>query len=147
MGTGSLGEEIGQDDHRFGEAGIGVYLWIGAGSALGGMARHGCAVLAARYLGDGFPWGTLIVNVAGSFAIGVIAALTEGRGRLGEPARYFLMAGFCGGFTTFSAFSLQTLALLQNGAWAGAAANVLFSVLLCLLGAWLGYASAIASTG
>ena len=119
------------------------YLWIGLGSALGGMARHGCSDLAARYLGVGFPWGTLIVNVTGSLIIGVLAALTVADGRffVSPDARAFLMIGVCGGFTTFSALSLETLNLARDGQWFAVAANIVLSVVICLLAVWLGYAA------
>ena len=97
-------------------------------------------------LGSGFPWGTFLVNVGGSLAIGALAALatTDGRPLLGNDARAFLMVGVLGGFTTFSAFSLETLTLARSGEWLGASANVMFSVLLCLAAVWLGYAVATA---
>lgn len=117
-----------------------AYVWIAVGSALGGMARHGCGALALRYLGAGFPWGTLIVNIVGSFVIGILATFTVPGGRLPlDPlARMFLMTGFCGGFTTFSAFSLQTVELLQAGAVPLALAYIGLSVLLCLAATGLG---------
>jgi protein CrcB len=79
------------------------YLWIAIGSAMGGMARYWCAVWSASHLGELFPWGTLIVNVAGSFIIGFFGTLTGADGRLpvGTEGRLFVMVGFCGGFTTF----------------------------------------------
>ena len=117
------------------------YFWIAVGSALGGVFRHWCSVMAARLMGETFPWGTLIVNVVGSFVIGLFFTLTAAGGRLpaGPDARLFVMVGLCGGYTTFSSFSLQTLALLQTGRPLHAAANVLASVLVCLLAAWLGH--------
>lgn len=117
------------------------YLWVATGSALGGIARYWCSGLIAHRVGETFPWGTLSVNVAGSFAIGFFAALTEPDGRwfLGSSVRQFVMIGVFGGFTTFSAFSLQTLALLRDGEALRAAVNVALSVVLCLLAVWLGY--------
>ena len=122
------------------------YLWIGLGSALGGMARYGCSGLAARYIGAAFPWGTLIVNVSGSLVIGFLASLAVADGRLliSPDARAFLMIGLCGGFTTFSAFSIETLDLARDGDWLWAGANVVLSVVLCLLAVWLGYMGASA---
>ena len=122
------------------------YLWVGLGSALGGMARYGCAGLAARHLGATLPWGTLIVNVSGSLVIGFLAALAAADGRLpiSPDARAFLMIGVCGGFTTFSAFSIETLNLAHDGEWLRAGANVVLSVALCLLAVWLGYMGATA---
>lgn len=121
-----------------------AYLWIALGSALGGMARHWCSLWAAQNLEPQFPWGTLIVNVAGSFVIGLFATLTDPAGRLpvGIDGRLFVMVGLCGGYTTFSAFSLQTLILIRDGDWARAGGNVLGSVVLCLLAVWLGHLAA-----
>lgn len=117
-------------------------LWVMLGSALGGGARYGISGLVARAVGETFPWGTLAVNVAGSFLIGLVAVLTgpDGRVLIGGPARQFIMTGMLGGFTTFSSFSLQTLALAQDGEWGRAALNVALSVLCCLVGVWAGWA-------
>jgi CrcB protein len=121
-----------------------AYVWVAIGGALGSVARFACSGLAARWLGLGFPWGTLFVNVAGSFAIGMLAALVAADGRpvLGSDARAFVLVGVLGGFTTFSSFSLETLALARNGALGAAGANVALSVALCLLGTGLGFAAA-----
>jgi CrcB protein len=117
-----------------------TYLWIAVGSALGGIARYWCSGIAARLIGETFPWGTLIVNVVGSFIIGFFATLTEPGGRFFVPTlgRQFVMIGFCGGYTTFSSFSLQTLSLLNDGEYLYAGANIVLSVVLCLLAAWAG---------
>ena len=122
------------------------YLWVGLGSALGGMARYGCSGLAARYMGATFPWGTLIVNVSGSLIIGFLAtlALADGRLLISPYARAFLMIGICGGFTTFSSLSLETLNLARDGEWLWASANVVLSVTLCLVAVWLGHIGAAA---
>lgn len=110
------------------------------------MARYGCSGLAARYIGATFPLGTLIVNVSGSLVIGFLASLAVADGRLliSPDARAFLMIGLCGGFTTFSAFSIETLDLARDGDWLWAGANVVLSVVLCLLAVWLGYMGASA---
>jgi CrcB protein len=123
-----------------------TYFWIAVGSALGGMARFGCSSLVANWFGQTFPWGTLIVNVAGSFVIGFFATLTGPDGRVLVPSdlRQFVMVGFCGGYTTFSSFSLQTLSLVQDGEIARAGLNVGASVALCLISVWLGYVAAAA---
>lgn len=123
-----------------------AYLWIAMGSALGGMARHWCNVVAAQFANLGFPWGTLFVNVLGSFIIGVFFTLTGPDGRLAvsENAKLFVMVGLCGGYTTFSAFSLQTLELLHGGEWLRAGANIVGSVLLCLVAVWAGHLLAAA---
>lgn len=116
-------------------------LWIALGSALGGVARYGCVTAVELRLDGGFPWGTFTVNVLGSAAIGLLAAATAAGTRwdMGDGARQFLMIGVLGGFTTFSAFSLQTLALIRDGVWLPAAAYVLGSVVLCLVGVAGGY--------
>lgn len=118
-----------------------TYFWIAIGSALGGVARYGCSGLAARLLGETFPWGTFIANVVGSFIIGFFATLTgpDGRVFVGSTARQFVMIGFCGGFTTFSSFSLQTLNLMNDGEWLRAGANIGGSVACCLVAVWIGH--------
>ena len=122
------------------------YFWIGLGSAIGGMARFGCSNLAARFIGIEFPWGTLMVNVIGSLLVGLLGtlALADGRLLLGVDARAFLLIGLCGGFTTFSAFSIETLQLARDGDWLQAATYVLASVVLCLLAVWLGHLGGVA---
>jgi CrcB protein len=121
-----------------------AYLWIAVGSALGGMARFWCSGLAARLVGETFPWGTLLVNVVGSFIIGFFATLTGPDGRIFADTltRQFVMLGVCGGYTTFSSFSLQTLSLLQDGEWWLAGANIALSLIACLIAVWAGYALA-----
>jgi fluoride exporter len=123
-----------------------TYLWIAIGSALGGMARYGCSSLIGNWFGQTFPWGTLLVNISGSFVIGFFATLTgpDGRWLVAPDVRQFVMVGLCGGYTTFSAFSLQTLNLVQDGEIARAGVNVGASVVLCLISVWLGYAAAAA---
>jgi fluoride exporter len=120
-----------------------MYVWVALGGALGSVARYGVSLGAARWLGIAFPWGTLFVNVAGSFAIGVLGGLimTDERA-LGVEARAFVMVGILGGFTTFSSFSLETLALARNGAFGAAAANAGLSLVLCLVAVWLGFTAA-----
>ncbi|MDX2142247.1 MAG: fluoride efflux transporter CrcB [Rhodospirillaceae bacterium] len=117
-----------------------TYLWIALGSALGGVGRYAVGLWSAAWWGTGFPWGTLIVNVSGSFIIGVFAAASSHAGplTLSDDARLFVTVGLCGGFTTFSAFSLQTLNMMEAGAWPAAALNVAGSVVLCLVAVWLG---------
>ena len=117
------------------------YLWIALGSALGGVGRYWLSGVIARRFGEAFPVGTLVVNATGSFVIGFIASLIRPEGRLlmSASGRQFLMVGICGGYTTFSSFSLQTLNLAREGEWFYAGANVVASVLLCLLAVWLGH--------
>ena len=125
------------------------YLWVALGSALGGVARYWCSGVAARLWGESFPWGTILVNVAGSFVIGLFATLTAPDGRVfaSSEARVFVMVGLCGGYTTFSSFSLQSLALARAGEWAGLGMNIGLSVVLCLAAVWLGHAVAVAVNG
>ena len=120
------------------------YLWVALGSAIGGVARFALSGLVAESIGEVFPWGTLVVNVTGSFVIGFFATLTglDGRYLVGTAARQFVMVGICGGYTTFSSFSLQTLNLARDGDWLRAAANIVLSVVLCLLAVWLGHLAA-----
>ena len=121
-----------------------AYLWVALGSALGGMARYGFALAAGRMWGDRFPWGTIAINVLGSFVIGFFGALTVAGGALpaGANLRVFVMVGICGGFTTFSSFSLQTFSLARDGSWVGAMGNVVLSVVLCLAAVTAGSVSA-----
>jgi len=115
------------------------YVSIALGSALGGAGRYWCSGLVARHFGETFPWGTLVVNILGSFVVGFADALLAG-----TPVRHFVMAGLCGGYTTFSAFSLQTLNLARSGDWLRAGANVGTSVVTCLISVWLGHIAAVA---
>jgi CrcB protein len=121
-------------------------LLVAIGGALGSLARWWVSLAIARSLGPAFPWGTLLANVSGCFVIGFVAGWSNGNGRLVESdaARNFAMVGFCGGYTTFSAFSLQTVEMLQAGDLARAGANVAASLVLCLVATWAGYALAAA---
>lgn len=118
-------------------------LWIALGGALGTVARYWVGVWMLP-LSRSLPWGTIGINVVGSFVIGFIGTLTleSGRHPLPETARLFVMVGFCGGFTTFSSFSLQTFDLMRGDAWTRALVNVALSVLLCLGSVALGHALA-----
>ncbi len=122
-----------------------TYFWIGLGSALGGMARYWCSGMAAALIGETFPWGTLIVNVLGSLVIGFFFTVTgpDGRFLVGTLERQFVMIGLCGGYTTFSSFSIQTLTLMHDGEWLLAGLNIGASVILCLLAVWLGHVAAV----
>lgn len=121
-----------------------TYLWVGLGGALGTILRFWLNGLVSQYF-DTFPLGTLIINVTGSFAIAFFGTLTatDGRWLVSPNARIFFMTGICGGYTTFSSFSLQTLNLMRDGEWWYAGLNVLGSVALCLLAAWLGFIAAM----
>jgi CrcB protein len=118
-----------------------LWLAVALGSALGGVTRFAVGLSMERVFGDGFPWGTLTINVLGSFAIGLVGALTQPHGAMpaSTAVRVFAMVGFCGGFTTFSAFSLQTMELLQKGAIVAAALYGAGSVALCVGGTFFGY--------
>ncbi len=118
-----------------------AYLWVAIGGALGSVLRFWINDLVLARTGGNFPWGILVINVTGSFLIGVFAAFTDPDGRILAPpsVRQFLMIGICGGYTTFSSFSLETLKRLQDGDWLAAGANIVLSVVLCLIAVWLGY--------
>ena len=120
-----------------------AYLWVAIGGALGSVGRFWLSGLIASRFGETFPFGTLIVNVTGSFLIGIFAALAIPEGRLDPQSRtfatQFLMIGICGGYTTFSSFSLQTLNLLRDREWLYASGNVILSVILCMIAVWLGW--------
>lgn len=118
-----------------------LYGAVALGSALGALARYLCSLGFVVCFGAGFPVGTLFVNVTGSFLIGLYATLTEPGGRLSvsTAARQFVLAGFCGGFTTFSVFSLEMLLLVESGAHHLAALNLLGSVVCWLIAVWFGW--------
>jgi CrcB protein len=122
----------------------GSYISVALGSIVGGVARYLVSVVFLSQLGNGFPWGTLFVNVTGSFIIGFYAALTGPDGRLfvSPRQRQFVMVGICGGYTTFSAFSLETLQLVQSGNIQAASFNLFVSVVGWLTAVWLGHALA-----
>ncbi len=122
------------------------YLWVALGGALGSASRFWFSGVVARHFGETFPWGTLLVNITGSFVIGFFATLTGPDGRWMVPAWFrqqFFMLGVCGGYTTFSSFSLQTMNLLEEGEWFHAAGNIVLSVLCCLVAVWLGHLLAV----
>ncbi|MBC7982238.1 MAG: CrcB family protein [Candidatus Obscuribacterales bacterium] len=119
-----------------------TYLYVAFGSALGGVARYGCTLWISSWTNTAMlPWATIIVNVTGSLLIGVVLGATEPGSRfdLSASLRDFLMIGVLGGYTTFSAFSLQTFELLRAHHWLQAGANVVLSVLICVLAVALGY--------
>ena len=117
-----------------------IYAAVAAGSALGALARFLCSLALSGLFGPAFPWGTLAVNGLGSFLIGLYATVSRPGGRLpaGPAARQFVIAGFCGGFTTFSIFSLETLLLVERQAIGLAGAYVAASLVTWLVLAWAG---------
>jgi len=115
------------------------YLLVALGSAVGGMARFWLTQMGAVWWGAEFPWGTLVINLAGSVVIGIVAGMG---GAVSNSMRLLLMTGVCGGFTTFSAFSLQNVELIENGQMVSALGYIAASVLLCVAGCWAGYSGA-----
>lgn len=120
--------------------------WVlaAAGGAFGSVARVVVSTAVARWTGEEFPFGTIVVNISGALMMGLIAGYGEsepGKLLLTEPARSFLMLGLLGGYTTFSSFSLQTFVLLEQGNLTGALLNVLLSVLLCVAAIWAGFSA------
>ncbi len=120
---------------------MGAWIAVAVGGAIGSVARFWLTSAMAALTGPRFPWGTLLINVLGSFVIGLVAGITLTPARVGmhPDIRIFLMTGVCGGFTTFSAFSLQTLELLQGGEIVPAFGYAVGSVLLCVLATWSGW--------
>ena len=135
---------LGARDVTGSETMIAHIIWIAVGSALGGVTRFGLSVFAAQRWGENFPWGTLIINVTGSFLIGFFATLTQPDGRfmVGGTTRQFVMTGILGGYTTYSSFSWQTLVLAQQGEWLRAGSYATGTFVLCFIAVWLGYACA-----
>jgi CrcB protein len=109
-------------------------LAVAGGGAVGSLLRYGAVLASERIWPAAFPWGTVVVNVLGSFVIGWFASVSAG-----QELRLLVMTGICGGFTTFSAFSLQTVVLLRAGDFTAAGLNVLLSVALCLAATFAGH--------
>ena len=119
-----------------------MLLYVALGSAIGGMSRYLLGGLIQRLLDTTFPAGTLLINVSGSFLIGTILRYALETPTFSPEMRVFLTIGFCGGYTTFSTFSYETVALLEDGQWTRAGLYVAASVLLSLVGTLLGFAVA-----
>lgn len=121
-----------------------AFILIAIGGAMGSVGRYYASRMVMHLSGGLFPYGTMFVNVTGAIVIGFLAALASPDSRLflSPQARLFLMTGICGGYTTFSTFSLETVALMGDGQWLAASANAVGSVLLCLVAVWLGTVAA-----
>ena len=118
------------------------YAIVTIGGGVGALARYVLSTWVGARLGLEFPWGTLVVNVVGSFIIGLVMVLSLERGIVSPEVRLLLTTGFCGGLTTFSTFSYETLALMRSEQWLSAGANTLFNVGLCFAATWLGLLAA-----
>ena len=112
---------------------------IALGGALGSVARYVTAALVVQATGSGFPWGTLAVNIIGGFLIGIVAELMASRWSVTAELRGFLITGILGGFTTFSAFSLEVVAMIERQSFAPASAYIVGSVLLSLGATFIGF--------
>ena len=122
------------------------YFWVMIGSALGGLLRYAISrwTMHLSPMSTSFPYGTVFINVLGSFVIGYFGTLTLQTGKYpaSDNLRLFVMVGICGGFTTFSSFSLQTFEMMRGGAWGRALANVVLSVVLCVVAVAVGHLAA-----
>lgn len=123
-----------------------IYLYVMAGGAIGTLGRFLLSAFVARWVGEFFPWGTLLINVSGSFVIGFFATLTDTEGPLlvRPEFRTFFLVGICGGYTTFSSFSLQTLRLAEQSEWLSALGNITASNVGCLAAVYVGHVAALA---
>jgi CrcB protein len=119
-----------------------MLLYVALGSAIGGVSRYLVGGLVQRMLDTTFPAGTLLVNITGSFLLGAIIRYALETPSLSPEVRAFLTIGFCGGYTTFSTFSYETMALLEDGEWARAGVYITASVILSLIATFLGLALA-----
>ena len=124
------------------KADMSIYLAIAVGGSLGAVSRYWMVSSTHQWLGNGFPYGTLAVNLLGSLVMGFLWALLLYRFEVSEELRHGLLVGFLGSFTTFSAFALDVLHLGGGGEIWKAALYITLSVLLCVLGAWTGLLAA-----
>jgi CrcB protein len=114
------------------------YAMVAIGGAMGALARFVLGTYVGERMGARFPYGTFIINVSGSFLIGLIMTLLTERTHLSPNWRYFVPIGFIGAYTTFSTFEYETLRAMQDGQFVGGTLNVLLSVIFGLLMVWLG---------
>lgn len=115
------------------------YLLVGLGAAFGGTLRYWVSNLAFKFFTENFPYGTLVVNVVGSFILGLLLFYFNDKELLNPQLRLFLTVGFCGGFTTFSTFSYETIVLLRETQYLLGFLNIVLNILLCLMGVLLAY--------
>ena len=115
-----------------------TFVWISLGAIAGANLRYLVAQQVAKWTGPNFPYGTLAINVTGSFVLGFFVVWTTGRAIADPRWRLMISVGFCGGYTTFSSFAYETFALVEQGQWLAAAANVAASNLLTLTAVVLG---------
>ena len=115
------------------------YIFVSAGAAIGCSLRYVISSYIQRHISVIFPYGTLVVNVVGTFILGIIMFYLNEKELIGNEFRLFLTVGFCGGFTTFSTFSYETLTLFRDSEFGLAIYNVLLNVVLCLVGIYLSY--------
>ena len=139
-GRGKLGRALGRANQER-QCGM-AYLAVALGGAIGAVARYGLSGWAHHVTGTLFPIGTLLVNVLGSFIVGFVLQMISVRFVWSLEARLLVTTGFCGGLTTFSTFSYETLALLDDQQWLAAGGNTLLNVLTCIAATWLGLAAA-----
>lgn len=114
------------------------FLLVFVGAGIGGMLRHAVNMLTLRWLGPNFPWGTFLINITGSLAMGLVVGFLAHRSLPGTGLRLFIATGLLGGYTTFSTFSLDTITLWERGQIANAMAYVIGSLILSFAGLWLG---------
>ncbi len=119
-----------------------LYLSIALGGSLGAVSRHWVQTVTHQWLGFGFPFGTLAVNLLGSILMGFLSVILVQRFQVGDELKYGLLIGFLGSFTTFSSFAMDTLQLSDNGAILKAFSYILLSLFGCLIGAWAGLITA-----
>lgn len=117
---------------------IKTLVLIAVGGAFGAVSRYGTALGVYSVFGRSFPYGTLFVNVIGSFLMGILSIMLLDRFNIGPEWRAAILVGFLGAFTTFSTFSIETLNLLEQGDLVRALLNMLLSVSLCILAVWFG---------